>query len=191
MNFTSFSKWLNERAAEKLQYGCLMLGASVPNWKEKISIVKPEDLYTEGDDYGYEKEPHVTIIYGLHDDKIYKSEFLDHVKSLYPVQATISQISIFENDNEYDVVKFDVPVTEDLKEYRNFFEKFYPNTQTFNEYHPHMTIAYVKRGEGQKYVQKVKPFKVLFDTAIYSYKDEKQIFDLGKEINPVAAAKNE
>jgi len=191
MNFTSFSNWLNERAAEKLQYGCLMLGASVPNWKEKISIVKPEDLYTEGDDYGYEKEPHVTIIYGLHDDEIYKSEFLDHVKSLYPVEVTIDQISIFDENNDYDVVKFDVPVTEDLKQYRNFFEKFYPNTQTYDEYHPHMTIAYVKQGEGQKYVQKVKPFKVLFNTAMYSYKDEKQIFDLGKELNPAAPIRNE
>lgn len=191
MKFQSLKNWLVERAAERLEYGCIMLKGSVPDWKKKISIVKPEDLYAEGDDYGYEKEPHVTIIYGLHDEDIDRGELYDHLKNIWPVQVTISQISIFENSDDYDVVKFDVPLTEDLKAYRNFFEKFYPNTQSFPDYHPHMTIAYVKKGEGKKYVQKVEPFKVLFNKSMYSYKEDKEIFDLGEEINPAAAIRNE
>jgi len=185
MKFESLKNWLMERAAERLEYGCIMLKGDVPNWKEKISIVKPEDLYVEGDDYGYEKEPHVTVIYGLHDEDIDRGELYDHLKNIWSIRVTINQISIFETD-EYDVVKFDVPLVKDLKAYRQFFEKFYPNTQTYDEYHPHMTIAYVKKGEGKKYVQKIEPFKVLFNKSMYSYKDEKKIFDLGDEINPGA-----
>jgi hypothetical protein len=179
MNFTSFQNWLNERAAQKLEYGCLMLRANVPNWKEKISIVKEEDLYKEGDDYGYEKEPYVTVVYGLHDDEINKDQFLTEVERLYPIKVTIDEIGVFDND-EYDVVKYNVPLVEDLKDYRKYFVMFYPNTQTYDDYHPHMTIAYVKKGEGNKYAQKVESFDVIFNEAIYSFKDEKKIFDLGE-----------
>lgn len=180
MNFTSFSKWLNERATERLEYACLMMGAAIPDWNKKISIVKEEDLYKEGDDFGYEKEPHVTIVYGLHDDEIFLRDFLRYVEDLFPIEVTITTIGVFDKGNDYDVVKYDVPLTEDLLDYRKFFMSW-PNTQTFPDYHPHMTIAYVKKGEGKKYAQKVKPFKVLFNTAIYSTPtEEKQIFDLGK-----------
>ena len=181
MKFETFKNWLNERAAERLEYACLMLGADIPDWKKRISIVKPEDIYKEGDDYGYEKEPHVTIIYGLHYEEINTEEICDHIKVLFPITATIDTISIFETEQGYDVVKYDVPLTKDLKEYRQFFERFYPNTQTYKEYHPHMTIAYVKTGEGKKYAQKVKPFEVNFNKAIYSSPDEqKRIFDLSE-----------
>ena len=182
MNFTSFQNWLNERAAERLEYACLMMGANIPDWKEKISIVKEEDLYKEGDDFGYEKEPHVTIIYGLHYEDIIVEEICDQIKLLYPVKVTIDTISIFETQQGYDVVKYDVPLTDDLKDYRKYFETFYPNTQTYKDYHPHMTIAYVKPGEGKKYVQKVTPFEVNFNKAIYSTpEEEKFVFDLGDE----------
>jgi len=181
MNFTSFQNWLNERAAQKLEYACLMLGANMPDWKEKISIVKEEDLYKEGDDYGYEKEPHVTVVYGLHDDEIKEEQFLDEVERLYPVEVTIDEIGVFDENEDYDVVKFNVPLVEDLEDYRKHFVRYYPNTQTYDEYHPHMTIAYVKKGEGSKYAQKVEPFDVIFNKAIYSTPhEEKKIFDLGE-----------
>jgi len=178
MKFTSFKNWLFERATEKLSYGCLMLDTDIPDWKEKISIVDKDDVYEEDNDYGYEKEPHITILYGFHDDKINKKDLYEEIKKLHPITLTIDNISIFDDDNNYDVVKFDVPVTKELKEYRKIFLKF-PNTQTFNKYHPHMTICYCIKGAGHKYVKKVQPFSVTFDTAIYSSPNEdKQIFDL-------------
>lgn len=178
MKFQSLKNWLNERAAERLEYACIMLGADIPNWKEKISIVKPEDLYKVGDDYGYEKEPHVTVLYGLHYEDISQREICEHIENLFPVEVTINEIGIFENE-QYDVVKFNVPVTEHLKAYYEFFKKFYPNTQQYDKYEPHMTIAYVKLGEGKKYAQKITPFKVNFNKGIYSSPDEEKcIFEL-------------
>lgn len=177
MKFTSFKNWLFERNVEKLEYGCIMMGTDIPDWESKISIVKKEDVYKKDNDYGYEKEPHVTIVYGLHEDEIDLNEILEHVEMLKPLQITINKIGIFPGE-EYDVVKFEVPVTNELTEYRKFFMK-YPNTQTYPKYQPHLTIAYVKSGEGQKYAQKVKPFDVIFNKAIYSSPDEeKKIFDL-------------
>ena len=177
MNFTSFNNWLFERKNETLEYACLMLGTDILNWKEKISIVKKEDIYIKDGDYGYEKEPHTTIIYGLHQDEINLDEIYNEIKKLKPVNVSIDTISFFECD-EYDVVKFDVPITSELKTYRKTFMKF-PNTQTYNNYVPHLTIAYVKKGEAKKYAQKIKHFSVKFDKAIYSSPNHnKKYFDL-------------
>ena len=177
MKFTSFKNWLFERKKTTIKYGCLMLGADVPNWKERISIVNKEDLYTKDDDYGYEKEPHVTIVYGFHEDEIDKEEIYQEMENLKSVNVSIDTISIFECD-DYDVVKFEVPITSEIKTYRKTFMKF-PNTQTQSNYNPHMTIAYVKKGEGKKYSQKVKRFHVKFNKALYSSPNHnKKIIDL-------------
>jgi hypothetical protein len=166
MKFSSFKNWLFERKAETLEYGCLMLGADVPDWKEKISIVDKEDIYEKNGDYGYEKEPHVTVMYGFHEDQIDLKEVYREAEKLKPVNVSIDTISFFECD-EYDVVKFDVPVTSELKTYRKTFMKF-PNTQTYNKYEPHITIAYVLPSKGKQYIQTVKPFNVEFNVVIYS-----------------------
>jgi len=180
MNFQSYKNWLLERKSENLSYGCLMLYAKVPDWNDKIHIVNKEDIYEKNDDYGYEKEPHITILYGLHHDEINKEELYEKIKELIcPVTVKIENIDIFEND-EFDVVKFNVPAINQLKEYHKEFLKF-PNTQTFSGYKPHMTIAYVKKGEGKKYKQKLdKPFEVTFKKAVYSDPNEKKKhFNLG------------
>ena len=167
MKFESFKNWLLERKNDNLKYACLMLYADISNWKDKISIVDKEDIYEKDDDYGYEKDPHITIVYGFHEDEVDKDQMYKQIKEMKPVEVTINKINIFETD-DYDVVKFDVPITKELKKYRKEFLKF-PNTQTYKEYHPHMTIAYVKKGEGKKYIKKLdKPFKVKFNKAVYS-----------------------
>jgi 2'-5' RNA ligase len=178
MKFTSFKTWLFERKNDNLEYDCLMLGADIPNWNEKISIVDKDDVYETEDDYGYEKSPHVTIIYGIHPNEVDKEELYKEIKKLKPIKATIEKISFFECD-DYDVVKFDVPVTPELKEYRKTFMKF-PNTQDYDDYKPHMTISYVKKGKAKKYAQKLeKSFKVTFNKGIYSSPGcNKKYFDL-------------
>ena len=177
MKFTSFKNWLFERKNDALKYDCLMLDANISNWKEKTSIIDKEDVYEKDDDYGVEKNPHVTIIYGIHPDEVNREELYEEIEKIKPVKTTIEKISVFECE-DYDVVKFDVPVTPELKKYRKIFLKF-PNTQTYDEYLPHMTIAYVKKGTGKKYEQKIKPFNVVFNKAAYSSPGKnKKYFDL-------------
>ena len=169
MNFTSYKSWLLERKASSLSYGCLMLYTDFPKWPHYTSLIDPADIYTKDDDYGIEKEPHITIIYGLHDDELDKKEFYQKIENtIKPVTVTVEQIGFFEIKNEpYDVVKIDVPVTSQLKKYRDTFIK-YPNTQTYPEYKPHMTLAYVKSGKAEQYASKIAPFTVTFNQAVYS-----------------------
>jgi len=174
MKFTSFNNWKlmeaekKKEQSKKTEFGCVMLYTEVPNWDKHISIIEKEDIYDdEFKDYGLEHTPHVTVLFGIHLDETTPEEVEKVLKLFKPIQAYIDTRSIFENPT-YDVVKYDVPVTPQLKEYHEAVMAAFPNTQTFPDYHPHMTIAYVVKNSG-KYKGGVTPFKVTFDTAVYSY----------------------
>jgi len=171
--FLSIHQWMNEKKKEKDPlYGCVMMEPKkIKGWKENhLDGIEEDDIYEEGDDYGLEEQPHITILYGIHEDEVDPSVIVDMMEQkMEPVTVSIDEIDIFENE-KYDVVKYNVPVTRQLKEYRDMFMNAFENTQTFSGYHPHMTIAYVKPGTGKKYKTKLKePFNVQFVKGVYSY----------------------
>ena len=188
--FISLNEWINENESkERDHFGCVMLDAKVPDWAEKhLSGIDKKDLYEEDDDdsYGLNDTPHITLLYGLHEDEVEPDTIMDVIKQdVGPVTTDIKNISIFENE-KYDVVKYDVPVTEDLKKYRDMFKKTFPNTQSFPDFHPHVTLAYVKPGEGSKYVKELdEPFSLTFNKGVYSFhernKDTKALDIIRKE----------
>jgi 2'-5' RNA ligase len=159
-----------KKQSKKLDYGCVMLYTEVSDWNKRLEIIEKEDIYDdEFKDYGLEHTAHCTLLFGLHLDECEPEEVKEFMKTFKPIEVTIKEISIFKGD-DYDVVKYDVPVTEELQMYHDLLERRFPNTQTFPDYHPHMTISYVLPGEGKKYAKKVKPFKIIFTSAVYSYK---------------------
>ena len=47
-------------------YGCVMVEVPVSNWNEITSIINKDDLYeVEGEKYGIQENPHLTLLYGL------------------------------------------------------------------------------------------------------------------------------
>jgi 2'-5' RNA ligase len=172
MKFTSYKNWLMEAKktqSKKSEYGCIMLYTQIPDWDNKLAIIDKKDIYDdEFHDYGLEHTPHCTLLFGIHLDETEPQDIKKLIATFNPITVTIDTISGFSND-DYDVVKYDVPVTPELKKYHDALLANLPNTQSFPDFHPHMTIAYVNKGEGKKYHQKVKPFKVKFNTAVYSF----------------------
>ncbi len=140
------------------------------------SRVSDSELYTDPNDssYGREKEPHITVKYGLktNDPNDVSSIIKDHP----PIAAKMGKVSIFEND-KYDVVKVDVdsPELSALnKKIEQEAEISLPKSESF-DYTPHATIAYVKPGEGKKYVGD-KTFdgkEITFDSLMVSTRDGK------------------
>lgn len=158
-----------KKPEDKIEYGCLMLFLEVPIWEKIVSVINPEDVYDEPG-YGIEKEPHVTILYGFHDEVSAEDTFklFKENMPIKPIDIGVKGISIFENP-KFDVVKFDVNSPELTK--LNNVMKSLPHTDTFKEYHPHITIAYVKPGEGKKYVKLFEnERKLKGDELVYSWK---------------------
>ena len=169
--FQSFISWINEQE-NKSTYGCVMLDCKIDKWEENhLEGIDERDLYIDpgDDDYGYNEEPHVTLLYGIHEDEIDPEVIMEVIKkNMKPVTVTINEIGVFEND-KYDVVKYNVPATKQLRKYREMIENF-PYTDDYPEYNPHLTIAYVKSGEGKKYAKKLEePFEVTFNKGVYSF----------------------
>jgi len=113
--------------------------------------IPEEELFVkkEGDwSYGLEDEIHVTVKWGIHTldpDEVKKA--LEGQKS---GSAKLAEVSIFDND-EYDVLKVDV-ISPDLRRLNKAVSDNLEVTDTHPDYKPHLTIAYLKKGEGKKYV---------------------------------------
>lgn len=164
---------LKENTKSKYEYGCVMLYFKFPELFEFKKHIDNKDIYTEEGDktYGLEDEPHCTLLYGLHEEVT-----LDEVKGVLnsytfgPDPLKLYNISIFENE-KYDVLKFDVEgkiLHEINKELKQF-----PFTSNFPDYHPHLTIGYLKPGMGKKYINifKNKEHNLIPEYGIYSQPD--------------------
>ena len=161
----------------KYSYGCVMANVVVKEdvWKGFQDKVDDEDIYhgPEGDAFGREWDPHTTILYGIHEDVSDEDveALIDKVKD---IKAEIERVSIFEN-KEFDVLKFDVK-SKDLHRLNKMFKEL-PHTTEYPNYHPHMTIAYLKNGAGKKYLEVFKDFETFesdINKLIYSKPDGKK-----------------
>lgn len=149
-------------------YGCAMLYFSFPEMNKIHDAINPDDVYTqEGDrSFGYENEPHCTLLYGLHGDVT--TENVEKVLGKYTYYTCKAHnASLFENP-DYDVLKFDIK-GDNLHETNKDLQQ-YPFTSNFPDYHPHMTIAYLKPGTGKRYAKMLNEFEydLVPQYAVYS-----------------------
>jgi hypothetical protein len=107
-------------------------------------IVSDSILYeVPDDDYGRDVTPHITIKFGFTKD-LSDDNVNDIITGVNTLPIIIEALSIFEND-KFDVVKFDIKKSDVLMKLNKKCNG-YPHTDTFPVYHPHMTLAYVKKG---------------------------------------------
>lgn len=141
---------INENSQSTYDYGCVMLYFDFPQMEKIHNLISPSDIYTEEGDktFGLEDEPHTTLLYGLHDGV--SDADIDKILSKHTYKVCkIHTPSLFENE-KYDVLKFEVS-GDNLHETNSELRKF-PHTTSFPDYNPHLTIGYIKKGEGKKYV---------------------------------------
>lgn len=159
---------LLEKKGDSYEYGCAMLYFDFPLMNKIHDAINPNDLYEEEGDrtFGLENEPHTTLLFGLH-----KEVSLDDIKKVLDEftfsTCKIHNASLFENE-KYDVLKFDVK-GENLHACNEALKQF-PYTNNFPDYHPHMTIGYLKSGMGKKYTKMLEgqEFELVPKYAIYS-----------------------
>ncbi len=174
----NYDDFINESKKSTYIKGCVLLNFRVDNWKEKVlSIIDEEDIYDdELNDFGLEDNPHVTVLFGILPDKTTVKEIKDNLKNVdidIVKEYKLQDISIFDTSEDYDVVKFDLKDCDELIKLNKYIADNFEYEDDHPEYHPHVTIGYVKKGKGEKYIQKLKePIIVEPSRLVYSYPDE-------------------
>lgn len=140
-------------------FDCLLLPIQVDNelWNGLLGSISDSDIWDKEKGFGLEKHPHVTILYGIQPHLIQNSSHRNNINKFFtnmtPVVIETNGISIFEND-KYDVLKFNVKINPILLYARRFAESL-PHKTSYPEYTPHCTIAYLKKGKGVEYANKL------------------------------------
>ena len=152
----------------KNDFGCVMLYFKFPQMATLHKIISPDDIYTDpvDDSFGLEDKPHTTLLFGLHGTVT--TENVKAVIDKYEYGPCIAYNPSLFSSKKYDVLKFDVK-GDNLAE-SNADLKEFPFTSDFPDYHPHMTIAYLKPGTGEKYAKHMKTlkFELVPSYAVYS-----------------------
>ena len=168
-------KLMEGKHTDKYDYGCVMVYMKVnpEDWNNLSDMIDDEDLYLgeNGDrGYGFETEPHVTILYGLHGD-IPLETVEDIINQMKRPEIKMQKVSSF-NNPKFGVLKFDVE-SSDLHNENKKLTKL-PHTTDYPDYHPHATIAYIKPDRIDHYVDKFKdinPVDVVVEKIVYSMVD--------------------
>lgn len=175
MDFTIYDafqhrRWLKNRQrpinenAGPHSHGCIMgfITDDLPQVSiDSNNLFKPET-------HGLEKEPHVTLLYGLMPEAD-TDEVLNFLKCLKNPEIKLTEISLFEKD-DCDVVKFDVE--SDLLFIMNkMCTMMFPYETEYPDYHPHVTIAYVLPGTGKKLCKEIIDVSVPISYWVYSQAD--------------------
>lgn len=136
------------KKTNKNEFGCLMTVIKNDQAKSIVkfgrSLISDDILYEDPEEeYGRDDEPHITSLYGFSKD-LTNREVIGIIGESKQQSVTVNGLSMFQGE-EYDVVKFDIDPSPWLIEL-NRKCKEYPYINKFPEYHPHMTLAYVKKG---------------------------------------------
>ena len=107
----------------------------------------PEDIYNADGKYGREDDIHVTVLYGIHDASDTEAESL--LRSERPITLELGGITTFTHNPAFDVLKIDV-ISPDLRRINKKLRESLEYTDKYPQYHPHVTIAYVKKDRCQK-----------------------------------------
>jgi 2'-5' RNA ligase len=133
-----FKNWVLN---ESYSYSCVMATINydhIVNWSKKN--ISEKDLYYKENKSGYELDPHVTVLYGLHTTNV--DEIKEKLNDQKKFEIKLGKISKFTND-DYDVLKIEVE-SDTLRKLNDKLKKL-KYTSTYNSYKPHCTLAYVKK----------------------------------------------
>jgi 2'-5' RNA ligase len=116
---------------------------------------------------GREDTPHVTVKYGLHAD-VQTRDVRKVLRSAKPGTLRFGSTAMFASEG-YDVVYVAVE-SDELRALNAAITDSLPNTTTQKAYVPHATLAYVKTGEGQRFINQsdLAGAEVAFDSIAYS-----------------------
>lgn len=129
-------------------------------------------------DFGREIDTHVTVLYGVCTNN---PDIIENiVKGFKNIKIELKNVSFFKHPEGYEPLIIKVE-SKDLEEIHKKIKEELNVEMTYNEYKPHCTIAYLKKGEAMKFVgdKSFSGTKLSFDKIVFvnSY-DEESIISL-------------
>lgn len=107
------------------------------------------DLNTEDNFcFGREDEIHITILYGLHLSE--PKPIKELLKNCKTGNIVLGKMSLFTND-KFDVLKIDIK-SDILHKLHRLFDNNLETTKLYEQYIPHITIGYFKKGRANKFI---------------------------------------
>ena len=124
---------------------------------------------------GREDDPHATVQFGLHGDDPAAVAAL--LRDEPPIRATLGRATVFQQaEQDVVVVALDSP---DLERLHRKIQDALPVTETFPDYRPHATIAYVRKGQGDAYARafgrRLEGQAIELPELVFSGKDRRHI----------------
>lgn len=152
----SFKQYLKEDQPS-YRFGCIMASFTdhtntvIKHLQDRIPA---SFLYHDGDMTPIESDLHVTIKYGLNIESFDGFPVNIPFKILRPFDIKIENISYFEQE-EFDVLKLAVEPSKILVSLREYIEERWTWEDKYPVYQPHITLAYVKKGMAEKYINEI------------------------------------
>jgi hypothetical protein len=159
-------------------YGCVML---LPDQVFQLKVealgkmlVKDDDLYIDSEDpsYGRPQAIHTTVLFGIRQTNVVK-RIQTVLRKFSPREFTVTGISSFGTAPDYDVLKLDLDGS-DLYQLHDLLAQEFPDYYETHEFHPHMTLAYVKKGVADRVLGQVclkEPLMANVQAVDYSHQD--------------------
>lgn len=169
----SFKQFLTERR-NKYDYSSLMLelpeylSDNIISWG--YDYVPNEDLFLDPEDptFGREDDIHITLIYGLH--TISSKEVSRQIQEK-SFDVELGEMGLFTKSTKFDVLIINAECNM-LHKLHNKIQSSLEVTKSHPLYVPHVTIAYLKKGAGSKFIgnKDFKDEKFKVDKLIFSSK---------------------
>ena len=139
------------------QYAFLMIDYEYDDFIKDIqNKIKEQELYKEEDnnDYGFEKDPHVTLVPCL-DNDVDLDKLKEYLEDLSNYDILLTDLSKFECE-KFDVLKCSAR-SKTLFDTNKKILKDFESHSDYKKYQPHLTKAYMKHGMADKYTKEILP----------------------------------
>ncbi len=134
-------------------YCSLQLKGAKKFFKEIQNSIEPSDIH----EMGIEEEPHITVMYSeqtnehINPVETFKKILSINKRNLRGKSVELNTLTLFVGE-DFDVLKFEV-VCPLLNLLHNSIKHISGLQPTFPIYKPHATVAYLKKGVGEKYLK--------------------------------------
>jgi len=135
---------------------CLMLSLDIDR-DMFIEFISSLDEALIDPTEGIEWFNHVTVLYGIKDPGNSTLQLAKLINSMHSFPIKLGKVSFFRTNPDFDVLKVEVE-SKELLVFNSLVRSLVPYENSYPEYIPHFTIAYVKKGafdylEGSDYFQ--------------------------------------